>query len=158
MDLDELGVGVLGAGLKAAAGGAAGAGHRHRRAAVDQPAAADADDHRVGREGADLHRDQVLRRRTAAAAVVVEDRAEKIPEFVLRDFAGHFPAAHLLVERVEQLLAGGGAGKGGALEERAAEAALIAKAFGRAIEGDAQPIHQVDDLAAPSRLISLTGG
>ena len=82
-------------------------------------------------------------------AVVVENRAEEIPEFVLRDLAGHFPAAHLLVQRVEQLLAGGGAGKGGALEERAAEAALIAKAFGRAIEGHAQAIHQVDDPRRP---------
>ena len=63
---------------------AAGAGHRHRAAAVDQPAAADAHDHRVGREGADLHRHQVLRDRAAAAAVVVEHRAEKIPALVHR--------------------------------------------------------------------------
>ena len=59
------------------------------------------------------------------------------------------PAADLLVERVEQLLAGRGAGEGGALEERAAEAALIAKAFRRAIERHAQAIHQVDDLRPP---------
>ena len=60
MDLDELGVAVFRAGLEGAAGGAAGADHRHRRAAVNQSAAARGDDHRVGREGADLHRDQVL--------------------------------------------------------------------------------------------------
>ena len=61
------------------------------------------------------------------------------------------PAADLLVERVEQLLAGGRAGERGPLEQRAAEAALIAKAFGRAIERHAQAVHQVDDLAGPSR-------
>ncbi len=63
--------------------------------------------------------------------------------------AGHAPAAHLVVEGVEQLLAGGGASKGGALEQRAAEAALVAKALGRAIEGDAKAVHQVDDLGGP---------
>ena len=151
MDLDELGVAVFGPGLKRAAGGAAGAGHRHGRAAVDQAAAARGDDHGVGRKGADLHRHQVLPDAAAADAVVVEDRTEKIPELVLLDLAGHFPAADLFVQGVEQLLAGRGAGEGRALEERAAEAALIAKALGRAIEGNAQPVHQVDDLAGPTR-------
>ena len=60
-----------------------------------------------------------------------------------------FPAADLLVERVEQLLAGGRAGEGRAAVERAAETPLVAKAFGRAVESDAQPVHQVDDLRRP---------
>ena len=60
-----------------------------------------------------------------------------------------FPAADLFVEGVEQLLAGGGAGKGRAAVERAAEAPLVAKALGRAVEGHAQPVHQVDDLRRP---------
>ena len=81
--------------------------------------------------------------------MVVEDRPQKIPEFELRHLAGHFPAPHLLVECVEQLLAGGGAGKSRAAIERAAKTALIAKTFGRAIEGHAQPVHQVDDLRRP---------
>ena len=93
--------------------------------------------------------DQVLRDRAAAAAVVVEHRAQEIPALVHRDRAGGVPAAHLLVEGVEQLLAGGGAGERGALEQRAAEAALIAKAFRRAVERDAQAVHQVDDPRAP---------
>ena len=63
--------------------------------------------------------------------------------------AGHFPAADLLVEGVEQLLAGGGPGEGRAVVERAAEAALVAKAFGRAVEGHAQAVHQVDDPRGP---------
>ena len=56
------------------------------------------------------------------------------------------PAADLLVERVEQLLAGRCAGEGGPFEERAAEAALVAEAFLRAVERDAEAVHQVDDL------------
>ena len=133
----------------AAARGAAGADHRHRRAAVDQAAAAGGDDHGVGRKGANLHRHQVLPDAAAADAALVEHGAEKVPELVLLDLAFDFPAADLLVQGVEQLLAGGGAGEGRALEQRAAEAALIAKALGRAIEGDAQPVHQVDDLRPP---------
>ena len=56
-----------------------------------------------------------------------------------------FVAAHLLVERVEQLLAGGGAGECGAVIERAAEAAEVEQAFGSAIEGHAHAVEQVDD-------------
>ena len=60
-----------------------------------------------------------------------------------------FPAAGLLVEGVEKLLAGGGAGEEGALEERAAEEAQVALAFGRAVEGHAHAVEQVDDLRRP---------
>ena len=65
--------------------------------------------------------------------------------FVLGDLAFGFVAAHLLVERVEQLLAGGGAGEGGAVIKRAAEAAEVEQPFGRAIEGNAHAVEQVDD-------------
>ena len=149
MDLDEFAVGVLDAGLHAAAGGTAGAGHRHRAAAVDQPAAAGGQDDRIGREGADFHRDQVLGDRAAATAVVVDHRAQIVPAFVHFDEPGGVPATDLFVEGVEQLLSGGGAGKRGPFVERAAEAALVAKAFGRAIEGHAEPVHQVDDPGSP---------
>ena len=46
----------------------------------------------------------------------VEHGGEKLPVFELPYLAFGFVAAHLLVERVEQLLAGGGAGKGGAID------------------------------------------
>ena len=131
-----------------AAHGAAVAGHAHRAAAVDQSAAAAGDDDGVGREAANLHRDEILGDGAAAAAGVVEDRGQEVPAFVHRDQPAHVPAADLLVERVEQLLAGGRAGEGGPFEERAAEAALVAEAFLRAIEGDAEAVHQVDDLRA----------
>ena len=50
---------------------------------------------------------------------------EKLPALELVDLAFGLEAAHLLVERVEQLLSGGGAGKRRAMVERAAEAAKI---------------------------------
>ncbi len=81
----------------------------------------------------------------AADAVVVEDGGEELPAFVLGDLAFGLVAADLLVERVEELLAGGGAGEGGALVERAAEAAEVEQAFGGAVEGDAHAVEQVDD-------------
>ena len=43
------------------------------------------------------------------------------------------------------MLAGGGAGKGGAVVERAAKAAEVEQALGRAIEGHAHAVEQVDD-------------
>ena len=113
------------------------------------PAAAAGDDQGVGRQGVNLHRHQVLGDAAAAAAVVVEHRAEEVPELVLGHLAGHVPAADLLVQGIEQLLAGGGPGEGRAAEERAAEAALVAESFGRAIERHAQPVHQVDDPRGP---------
>ncbi len=63
----------------------------------------------------------------------------------LLHFAFGFVAAHLLIERVEQLLSGGGAGESGAVVERAAKAAEIEQAFGGAVEGDAHAVEQIDD-------------
>jgi hypothetical protein len=116
MDLNEFGVGIFRAGLKGAAGGAAGAGHRHRRAAVDQSASARGDHHRVGRKGADLHRHHVLGHDAAAHASAVDHRGQVVQGLVDFHFALDAPAAHLIVQRIEQLLAGRGAGKRGALE------------------------------------------
>ena len=80
-----------------------------------------------------------------ADALGVEDGGEKLPAFVLFDFAVGLVAADLLVERVEELLAGGGAGEGGAVVERAAEAAEVEQALGSAVEGHAHAVEQVDD-------------
>ena len=54
-------------------------------------------------------------------------------------------AADLLVERVEKLLAGGGSSEGGAVVERASEAAEIEQPFGSAIERNAHAVEQIDD-------------
>ncbi len=63
----------------------------------------------------------------------------------LRDFAFGFVAPHLFVERVQKLLARGGAGEGGAVEERASEAAEVEQSFGSAIERHAHAVEQIDD-------------
>ncbi len=86
-----------------------------------------------------------MRADAAADAVLVDDGGEELPGFVLGDLAFGFVAAHLLIERVQQLLAGGGAGKRGAVVERAAEAAEVEQPFGSAVEGDAHAVEQVDD-------------
>ena len=91
-------------------------------------------------------------------AVVVEHGREEVPELELADhlLAGdrdavlvldvdRLVAAHLLVERVEELLAGGRAGEGGAVEERAAEAAEVEQPLGRAVERHAHAVEHVDD-------------
>ena len=149
VDLDHLGVAEVDAGLVAAAGGAAGADHRHRRLAVDQPAAAGGHDHGVGEEGLDLHRPHVLRDDALAVAVRIEDGPEELPELVLADEALGLPAAGLLVEAVEKLLAGGGAREVGPLEEAAAEEPQVPLALGGAVEGHAAAVEQVDDLRGP---------
>ncbi len=64
---------------------------------------------------------------------------------VLFYFALGLVAANLLVERVEKLLTGGGSGKGGAVIERASEAAEVEKAFGSAVEGNAHAVEEIDD-------------
>ncbi len=58
---------------------------------------------------------------------------------------------NLFVQRVQQLLAGCRTGKGGSFVERAAESTTIQKAFARAVEGNTETIHQIDDLGSPER-------
>ena len=96
-----------------------------------------------------LHAHQVLGDAAPAAARGVEHRSEKIPKLEFRNLAAYFPAPHLLVERVEQWLPVGRAGEGGAAKERAAEPPLVAETLGRAVEGDAQPVQEVDDPVRP---------
>ena len=147
--LDELGVGVGGPGLEAAALALAVQASELVELAEDQAHPAAGDDHGVGRQGADFHRRHVLGDAAAAAALVVEDRPEKVPELVLRHLARDAPAADLLVQGVEQLLAGGGAGEGRAAIERAAEAALVAEALAGAVERHPEPVQEVDDPRGP---------
>ena len=145
VDLDELAVGVVGALLVERGLGGAGADDGVGGLAEDGSVAAGADDDGVGGEGAGLHGAEVHGADAAAGALGVEDGGEELPAFVLGDFAFGLVAADLLVERVEELLAGGGSGEGGAVVEGAAEAAEVEQAFGGAVEGDAHAVEQVDD-------------
>ncbi len=149
MHLYKLAIGVNASGLKHPAYGAAVAGLGIGRAAENQSTAATGNDQGVGREGMDLHAHKVLGHAAAATVLVVDHRAQEIPEFELGHLAGDLPATHLLVQGVKQLLAGGGAGKGRAPIKRTAETSLIAKTLGRAVEGHAQPVHQIDDPRRP---------
>jgi hypothetical protein len=96
-------------------------------------------------KGFQLHGAEVEGGDAAGLAFGVDDGGEKLPALVLLDFAVGLVAADLLVERVEKLLAGGCAGEGGAVVERAAEAAEVEQALGGAIEGHAHAVEQVDD-------------
>ncbi len=145
MHLDELAVGVERALLIQRRLRRSGADHRVRGLAEDGAVAAGGHDDGFGREGAHFHGAQIHGADAVADALVVDDRGEKFPGFVLGNFAFGFVAAHLLVERVEQLLAGGGAGEGGSVVERAAETAEVQQSFGRAVEGNAHAVEQVDD-------------
>ena len=145
MDLDEFPVGVVGALLEDGRLRGAGADDGVGALAEDGADAAGGEDDRVSRERAQLHRAQVERRDASSDAFGVEDSGEKLPAFVLLYFAFSLIAANLFVECVEELLSGGGAGKGGAVVERAAEAAEVEQAFGSAVERHAHAIEQVDD-------------
>ncbi len=64
---------------------------------------------------------------------------------VLLHFAFGLVAAHLLVQRIQQLLPGGRPGKSGAVVQSSAETAEVKQSFGRAIEGHAHAVKQIDD-------------
>ena len=145
VDLDELAVGVVGALLVQRGLRGAGADDGVGGLAEDGSVAAGADDDRVCRERACLHGAEVDGADAAAGALAVEDGGEELPALVLGDLALGLVAADLLVERVEELLAGGRAGECGAVIERAAEAAEVQQAFRRPVEGDAHAVEQVDD-------------
>ena len=158
MDLDELAVRVAGALLVDGARGGARVDDRVRRFPEDDAASAGGKTHRLAGEGLNLHGLEVLRDDAARDVALVEHEPEEVPELPLADHPlaldgdavlvldlDGLVATHLLVERVEQLLAGGGAGERGAMEERAAEAAEVEQAFGRAIERHAHAVEHVDD-------------
>ena len=145
MHLDELAVGVVRALLIQRRLRRSGADDRVGGLAEDGADAAGRHDDGFGREGVHLHAAQVHGADAAADALIVDDTREELPRLVLGDLAFGFVAAHLLVERVQQLLAGGGAGKRGAVIERAAEAAEVEQPFGRAVEGNAHAVEQIDD-------------
>src|SRR5579863_10031001 len=145
MDLDEFAIGIIDALLK---------DRRLRRTCADYGVGALAEDgadapggqdRRFSREGAEFHRAEIQRRDAARDALRVDDGREKLPALVLLDLAFRLIAAHLLIESVEELLAGGRSRKGGAVIEGAPEPAEIQEAFRGAVEGDTHAIEEVDD-------------
>ncbi len=146
--LDELAVGVEGALLIDGAGRRARVDHRVGRQPEDQAGAAGRQDDGIGGEGPDRHALHVLGDDAAAGARVVEDGAEELPVLVLVHQVARFLAAHLLVERVQQLLPGGGAREGRAVVLGAPEAPEVQIPLGRAVKHHAHAVEQVDDRGA----------
>jgi hypothetical protein len=96
-------------------------------------------------ECAGLHGAEVHGYDAAAGALGVEDGGEELPAFVLGDFAFGLVATDLLIEGVEELLAGGGSGEGGAMEEGSTETAEVEETFRSAVKGDAHAVEEIDD-------------
>jgi len=145
MHLDEFAVGVVHALLEKRRLRRTGTHHRICRAGKNRADAARAKNGRVGGECAHLHRFHIHRADASVHSGAVEDCGEKRPPFVLAHLPFSLEPAHLLVERVKYLLAGGGAGKCGAVIERATEAPVVEKSLSRAVEHHAHAVEQVDD-------------
>jgi hypothetical protein len=145
VDLDHLGIAVVDALLVADRDGGAGVDDRVRALAEDHAVASGRDNYGVGGEGLDLHRAQVLGGDAAAHAVLVLDDAEELPAFVLLDQVPDFPAPDLLVQGVQELLAGGRSGVGGAVLEGSAESAEAKEPFAGPVERHAHAVEEIDD-------------
>ena len=151
MYLDELAVSVVRALLIESRLRRSRADDRVGGLAEDCSNAAGGDDNRLGGEGDHVHAAQVHGANSAADALLVDHRGEKLPAFVLGDLTFRLVAAHLLIERVQQLLPGGRAGECGTVVKRPTEAAEIEQALWSAVEGNAHAVEQVDDARRPSR-------
>src|SRR5438552_5730233 len=145
MHRDEFAVSVVTALLIKRRLRRAGADHGICRLAKDCADSTGGNDHRVRWKSPHLHGVQVYGADAAAYPTPIEHGGEKFPVLVLGDPAFRFEAAHLLIERIQELLPGGGAGEGGAMEQSATEAAEIEQSLGGSIEGDAHAVQQIDD-------------
>src|SRR5215510_10980806 len=106
MNLDELAVRILRTLLVTRRHRTAGADHRVSRLAENQSGTTGRDYHGVCRESLQLKRSQVHRDESATDLMIVKDERHHLPSFVLLNFAADLVPTHLLVKRVEKLLAG----------------------------------------------------
>src|SRR5690349_341369 len=118
MDLDEFAVSIEAALLVERGLRGAGADHRIGRLAEDRADAACGHNDGISGEGADLHGAKIDSTNATAGAIPIEHRAQKFPVLIFGDLAFRLVAAHLLIERVKQLLPGGGSRKRRAMVER----------------------------------------
>ena len=101
-------------------------------------------DHRIGGEGFHPHIVHVLGHDAATLAVIVENQADKFPLFKFLDQFLLFVAPHLLIQYVQQLLTGTGAGERGPGMFGAAEGTQVEQSFRRTGEHHAHPVQQVN--------------
>ncbi len=116
MHLNELAIGVASALLEERRLGGAGADHGIRGVAEDSADSAGAENDGVRGERADFRGAQIHGADAARDASVVENSGEERPAFEFLHAVERFVTADLLIERVQQLLAGGGAGERGAID------------------------------------------
>ena len=116
MHLDELAIRVVRALLVDRSLGRAGADDGVGAFAEDSAYTACGQDDGIGVKGANFHAAQVHGADTAANSIVVENRGEEFPAFVLLDLAFGLVAADLLIECVKQLLSSRSACKSSAME------------------------------------------
>jgi hypothetical protein len=146
MDLDELAVGITSPLLVAGGNGATRACHRIGGLSEDQSRPAGRDNNGVGLERLEFQRPKVHGHKAAANLVAVEDKRKHLPAFVFVHAAHHLELAHLLIQSIQKLLAGGGPGKRGTVMQRAAEPAKIEQAFFGPRKRHAHPVEQINDL------------
>ena len=145
MHLDEFAVGVVSALLIKRCLRRAGADHGVCGFPKNRANAASRDDDCVRRKGPHFHRAQVHGANAATHTPPVEHCRQKFPMLVLLDLALGLIPAHLLIERVKQLLPRGRARECGAVIQRPAKAAEVEQAFRRSIEGNAHAVQQIND-------------
>src|SRR5687768_14894934 len=143
--LDEFAVSVLRPLLVDRGSSAASIDHRVGRASEEEPRPSCGKYDRLALEGVDLHAVQVLGDNSSAYAVIVQHGGQELPVLVLVYFARDLLAAHLLVQSVEELLAGGRASVGRPMVEGATEPSEVEVAFGCAVEHHAHAVEQEDD-------------
>src|SRR5205807_7878538 len=142
MYLDELAIGVIATLLVKGRLRRSRAHYRVRGFAEDRANTTGGDNDRVGRKDANFHGAQIHGADAPADAVAVNHCGEEFAMLVLGDFAFRFVSAHLLIERIQELLPGGSAGKCGAIVEGSAETPEVQQPFGRAVVSNAHADEQ----------------
>src|SRR5437764_5494300 len=77
--------------------------------------------------------------------MIVKDERHHLPAFILLHLASDLKTSHLLIERVEKLLACRSSCERRAVMLRSSEATEIEQAFFRAREGNAHAVEKVND-------------
>ncbi|MNO58965.1 hypothetical protein D3C76_495410 [compost metagenome] len=145
MNLNEFAVGVMHALLIDSTGSCSGVDDRVRCFAKNNPGTAARQNHGIRREGLNLHGFEILGTDAAAHALVVQNDREEFPVLAFGDHAFSFPAANLLIQCIQQLLAGRCTCKSCPVALRAAEPAEVEQTLRRAVEHNAHPVHQMDN-------------
>ena len=144
MNLQEFGVADFCALLVNSGYGRTIADGGSRAAAIYLTGAAGSKDYHISGESHDFVGVHVLRNDTTANAVLILDDFDEFPEFIFLDAALNFPAANLLVESIEELLARGGAGKYGTLVLLAAEVTEVKHTFRRTRKRHTHAVKHLD--------------